>query len=217
MGVALLHNKNKKALFPLFQTKADAYTDVIHMDDIDENSLEEEFEIVVEELDKTDEYYLYKQCVLDFTYLIGTVHKFIKEKEAGKELNHEFVSETIDSLGKAKENLLKAKKFFGLSGGLDFLGNNKFDGFEIKDGVFVGDTKNVLAITTPWMKHFNPENCYLYEVAHYIQYLAFSEELYCGNEVEAVAEVVEKLSLWEKVKGGIKKWQRKSYISNLSA
>ena len=102
------------------------------------------------------------------------------------------------------KKLMEIKEELGLSGGLDFLENNHFDGFEIRGGIFYGCRDNVLAITNPWIKDFNPDNCYLYEVAHYIQYLAFSDALYCGEKFK---ETEAKPSFKVRVAGGIKKWK----------
>ena len=181
---------------------------------IQEDSLVDEYDvstpiIETEVISDDDEYCFYKKSVIAFTMLIGIIHKFYKMKDEGKEIDLSFYDEVVEKLEVAKEQLVRVKEELGLPGGLSFLENNKFDGFEIKEGLFHGDTEHVLTITSPWM-NFNPDNCYLYEVAHYIQYLAFSDELYCGEYA------VETLSVWERIKGGIAKC-KKNLVSRLSA
>lgn len=171
-----------------------------------------------------DPFFVYKWTVICFTMFIGILHKYLKMKEQGLSFDQTYYQKVIETIDCKGKQLLQIKEELGLEGKLDFLGNNKFDGFEIRDGVFIGETDNVITITSPWIEQFNPENCYLYEVAHYIQYLAFPENLYCGEEIgcqeepEMVSsETVEKLSLWDRVKGGIKLWQKKRFSLKLSA
>lgn len=82
-----------------------------------------------------------------------------------------------------KTKLLKSKEALGFYDGLAFLEDNKFDGFEIKNGRLIetqlGGFNNIRKITHEWV--VNPDSNYKYEVAALINMLR-----YPFNELESI-------------------------------
>lgn len=73
------------------------------------------------------------------------------------------------------DEFLSLKSELGFDDGLQFMEDNLFAGFCVRNGVVEGELSNVLAIAEPWYENF-PEkgNNYQFEVANYL--FAFLEQ-----------------------------------------
>lgn len=123
---------------------------------------------------------MYSEVLAVFCYNLGQVQRFFTFKEHGYAVPKDRVIRVVEQVDSLKIELLKLKKELGFTDGLDFLKNNKFAGFEIKDGRFVGSRATVRDIIDPWIEQDgNSEdfNNYRYEVGYLINFLAFPDAL----------------------------------------
>lgn len=94
--------------------------------------------------------------------------------EQGECLPKQEYARTLMRLSFSKKKLLEKKQILGLQDGLAFLENNKFKGFELRDGELIGDIRYASQIVRPWFYDY-PEksnNSYKFEVANIIIALA---------------------------------------------
>lgn len=135
----------------------------------------------------------YKDLLASFCYhaaqLAEINHTVTKEGTVRKEIRAQ-VDYLSGRLYYLKEAFLEVKRELGFGGGLSFLKDSCFDGFEIKGGCLYGDTSLADAITSDWLNSFEEtENCYLYEVANYILFLAHPD---CLNEEKEGKKIQQK-------------------------
>ena len=95
---------------------------------------------------------MYSEVLAVFCYNLGQVQRFLTFKEHGYAVPKDRVIRVVEQVDSLKIELLKLKKELGFTDGLDFLKNNKFAGFEIKDGRFVGSRATVRDIIDPWIE-----------------------------------------------------------------
>ena len=92
----------------------------------------------------------YEEALARFCNAYGAFYAYAnkKWKKASK------VKELATKLEKTKEILLKRKQLAGLEGGLEFLDNSFFDGFEIKNGEVKGDPVKAYQWADTWSKKY---------------------------------------------------------------
>ena len=120
----------------------------------------------------------YEEALARFCNAYGAFYAYAnkKWKKASK------VKELATKLEKTKEILLKRKQLAGLEGGLEFLDNAFFDGFEIKDGEVKGDLVKAYQWADTWsQKYRNGEEkseiflaiaCLLFSLIPYERYVS---------------------------------------------
>ena len=119
----------------------------------------------------------YEQALARFCNAYGAFYAYAnkKWKKASK------VRELSEKLSRSKDVLLKQKQLVGLTGGLAFLDNAYFDGFEIKNGEVQGDLVKAYQWADTWsQKYLNGEE--KSEIFLEIAFLLFSlipYERYC--------------------------------------
>lgn len=107
---------------------------------------------------------------------LGLINRYADLYEKGTTPDNQVFTELSIRLAGLKDDLLELKNTLHLPGELSFLEDNCFDGFEIKDGRFVGDKKNVKLILRKWMEGFPASaNTYQYEVSVFVYFMAFPE------------------------------------------
>lgn len=188
------------------------------------NNPEASFVPVAEEVDEllTE----YKHVVSTFCYFLAQLARLKTSSEDISLIDKDVLSYVVENIRFYKEKLLSLKKELDLPDGLTFLENNRFDGFEIKDGCFIGTTETVEAITRPWYDGMTDRtsNCYLYEVANYINALAHPDMLDSHPDIARVLKLtvgsekaVNKSFLSQLKKGGRLSWEKtKSFITRFS-
>lgn len=92
----------------------------------------------------------YEEALARFVNAYGEFYSYAnkKRKKASK------VKDLADKLNHTKEVLLKRKQMVGLEGGLSFLDNSYFDGFEIKDGEVKGDLVKAYQWADTWSQKY---------------------------------------------------------------
>ena len=92
----------------------------------------------------------YEQALARFCNAYGAFYAYAnkKWKKASK------VRELSEKLSRSKDVLLKQKQLVGLTGGLAFLDNAYFDGFEIKNGEVQGDLVKAYQWADTWSKKY---------------------------------------------------------------
>lgn len=74
------------------------------------------------------------------------------------------ITSRLSLLERAKEELLSLKESLGFEGGLDFMDDVKFQGFQFKDGTLSGDYSNLYKLISPWVLNFDEKKPFTYEV-----------------------------------------------------
>ena len=116
----------------------------------------------------------YRHALTRFCYYVGRAQRLAEMKEKGIHVDDSTVVETLSYISSWKDFLLQIKQEAGLSGGLSFLSDNRFLGFEMKEGRFIGDKDKVFPIIEKWLNGFpDTANNYQFEVAMYIMHTAF--------------------------------------------
>ncbi len=118
----------------------------------------------------------YKDSVMHFALYAARIAYLADLKEKGVPVDKGDIAYAGSCLSSYKEYLLEDKAALGFTDGLEFLEDNKFFGFEIKGGKFLGEPESVLPIVTKWLDGF-PEtaNHYQYEVSCLVMCLAHPE------------------------------------------
>ena len=127
----------------------------------------------------------YRHSLNRFCYYVGRAQRLAEKKERGEYVDDSRVVETLSCLSSWKTYLLEDKESAGLKGGLSFLSDNRFLGFEIKEGRFIGDEDRVFPIIDKWLTGFpDTANNYQFEVAMFIMHTVYevSEEVYSSAE-----------------------------------
>lgn len=121
----------------------------------------------------------YRKAFIALCNQLAQLARFAKWYENGIAFEKRQFAYTAEMADALKKEVLMYKEKLGFEVNLDSLANNKFDGFEIRDGRFIGSISNVRKITDPWYEQFTEDggNNYLFEVAVYIQLLAFPKVL----------------------------------------
>lgn len=120
----------------------------------------------------------YRDSLFWFCAYNAQLQQFGEAIEQNQEINKKRLIYAAVMLEHYKSYLLEDKKALGFDDGLDFLENNRFIGFEIKEGKFIGDKDKVLDIVAKWRDGFPQKaNNYQYEVAMLCLTLAFPEVL----------------------------------------
>lgn len=118
---------------------------------------------------------------------LGLVNRYTDLYEKGSTPDNNVLCELTMRLAGLKEELLALKESLHLPGELSFMEDNCFDGFEIRQGRFIGDQENVKRILRKWLEGFPATaNTYQYEVAVFVYFLAFPE---CFDSAEEPVKV----------------------------
>lgn len=119
----------------------------------------------------------YRSSVTWLCCYLAQMQKFAELKVAGIDPPKKKLVYATSMAQRYMGYLLQDKEAMGLHDGLEFLGNNNFDGFSIIDGAFHGNKDRVMPVVGKWVKGF-PDSAdnYEYEVAIYALALAFSDE-----------------------------------------
>lgn len=126
----------------------------------------------------------YRHALTSFCYYVAKAQRLAEIKERGGHVDDALIVETMSYISTWKDFLLESKQEAGLKGGLSFLSDNRFLGFEMKEGRFIGDKDKVFPIIDKWLKGFpDTANNYQFEVAMYICHTAFevSEDLFSSD------------------------------------
>lgn len=116
----------------------------------------------------------YKHSLFMFTYYVGMAQR-MSEKEGDYPKDEQVA--LLSHISFWKEKLLQYKKQAGFNDGLSFLSDNRFLGFEIKNGRFIGDEEKVYPILEKWLFGFpDRANNYQYEVSMYIMNIVYEAD-----------------------------------------
>ena len=103
----------------------------------------------------------YKDCLCFFCRQSAFLEGLAEDPD---EYSEEEIRAQLDLTERAKAKLLRLKKELGFDGGLDFMEDSKFLGFEMKDGRLSGDYANLIPIVENFIEEFDEEKVYVYEV-----------------------------------------------------
>ncbi len=126
----------------------------------------------------------YRHSLNRFCYYVGRAQRLAEKKKCDLPVSDEDVVETLSFISSWKNALLKDKEVAGLNGGLSFLSDNRFLGFEMKEGRFIGDKDKVFPIIEKWLIGFpDTANNYQFEVAMYIMHTVYEvpEEIFSSE------------------------------------
>ena len=116
----------------------------------------------------------YRHALDRFCYYVGRSQRLAEIKGKGGFVPDEKVIETMSLISSWKDFLLTSKQDAGLGGGLSFLSDNRFLGFEVKEGRFIGDKDKVFPIIEKWLKGFpDTANNYQFEVAMFLMHTVY--------------------------------------------
>ena len=109
--------------------------------------------------------------------LVCTESAFLEEYKRKYEkgvVSDEEITPHLSYMREVTEEFLELKKKLGFDGGLDFMNDVKFLGFEFKDGCLSGDYKNLMPIVTGFVEEFDEDKVYQFEVGmlilfHYLR------------------------------------------------
>lgn len=106
----------------------------------------------------------YKAYLCYFCRLSAYLEDVKKKVENGVDISSDEFYACLEDMEIAKRKLLLIKEKLGISGGLDFMDNVNFQGFQYVDGELSGDYTNLEKILIPWVEGFDIKNPYKYEV-----------------------------------------------------
>lgn len=139
------------------------------------------------ELQQNTLFHRYKVALAGLCACCAHLATIRESMEDGEVVDETEVKELCARLEYSKDELISTKEELGFDDGLSFMENNRFYGFEIKDGMLIGDTSKMYTILRPWYEGFvageKNINNYQFEVASYL--LAFMAEK--ENASEAVS------------------------------
>ena len=143
----------------------------------------------------------YKAFLCYFCRLSAQLEDVKFRLKRGEEISEDEISYSLKRMGVAKRELLKRKEQLGISGGLDFMDNVRFQGFQFVDGELSGDYENLEKILIPWVESLDIKNPYKYEVGvlllfHYMKQTGYEP-------------AVKKHKLFAKIKGWFKKFTKR--------
>ena len=121
----------------------------------------------------------YKVSLAGLCYYCARLAHLKQKRFDGVVVTEEEVQSICERIKCGMEDLLNLKDQLGYTDGLEFMEDNLFAGFAIKDGIVSGDLKNLPVIASPWYRNF-PEkgNNYQFEVANYLfAYLGEDENI----------------------------------------
>ena len=159
-----------------------------------------------------DDYSEYRKTVAVFCYYLANLASFAALKRQGAKLDMVIFEHFVNCSKEYRNKLLKLKEALAIPGGISFLEDANFNGFQIKRGEISGDFKLADVITKPWLTGFpDTANFYQFEVGCYIQMLihpdCLSEQLpfaFVQNDVSAEIE-----TKTTKKKGGLLEWTKR--------
>ena len=118
----------------------------------------------------------YAECLSTFCYFLGQIQKYAKMAKMGEvfsPLDEEKLVFAAKCVAELKPLLLKRKEALGFTDALTFLEDNRFAGFQVEEGIFSGDTKDLEKIIDPWVCGFpDLDNHYTFEVSNCLLYFA---------------------------------------------
>lgn len=160
----------------------------------------------------------YKNTLSEFCLYMARLSKIGEKASSGGSIDMDNFSYISIRIRYLKNKLLSIKQNLNFDGGLSFLEDNRFDGFEVKGGMLIGDTQKVDLITSPWFYGFSESgNCYLYEIAVYLQCLVHVEEYDDNNSKEEPIQELTKVSFLTILKRRCLAWLTKNRIIKSSA
>lgn len=148
----------------------------------------------------------YKNTLAVFCQYLAILNQQMWLKEQAEEpFDIRLIKETLNRISVYKERLLSIKEQLGFPGGLDFLGDNSYDGFAIINGRFTGNPDQAALITRKWLSGF-PEtaNNYQYEASVYVMFMAFP----MNPTLPRVSYSKREISILPLIKGGLKKCRK---------
>lgn len=120
----------------------------------------------------------YRNVVSILCYFLGQLAKFAQLAGEGEHIAEPKVKYAARCVDLLIPLFLKRKEKLGYTDGLEFLENNSFLGFKVKDGIFTGDRSAVEEVIYPWLVGFpDGVNHYQFEVANYLHFLAFPDSI----------------------------------------
>ena len=122
----------------------------------------------------------YKEFLCYFCYLSAFLEDVKFKVEKGEAISEEEMNFRLTDMAIAKKELLERKEKLGITGGLDFMENVNFQGFQYVNGELSGDYENLEKILLPWVEKFDIKNPYKYEVgvlllSHYMRQKGLDE------------------------------------------
>ena len=135
----------------------------------------------------------YKDSLLYFCLYTAEIQHFADLIDDRKDFDYRKLVFAASMAEKYKTFLLDDKKELGFTDGLAFLEDNKFLGFEMKDGRFIGDPDKVVPIVRKWVDGFpKVSNHYQYEVSIYVMAMIYgnlNKNLYPDRIFEPIEDV----------------------------
>ncbi len=128
----------------------------------------------------------YKDSLAKVCLFSALLQGYAEKKEKGESVRDKDIVYVTMMLKQYKQFLLSDKAMLGFDDGLSFMEDNRFRGFEICGGRFIGDRSKIKGIVKKWIEGF-PEsaNNYQYEVSMLALALAFPDEI---NELITAAK-----------------------------
>ncbi len=120
----------------------------------------------------------YKDSLSKVCLFSALLQGYAEKKERGESVRDKDIVYVTMMLKQYKQFLLSDKAMLNFDDGLSFMEDNKFRGFEISNGRFIGDRSKIKGIVQKWIEGF-PEraNNYQYEVSMLVLALAFPEDI----------------------------------------
>lgn len=120
----------------------------------------------------------YKSSLIWFCCYMAELQRFAEMKEKGKEPSKRKVIFASSMATFYKKDVLAYKEALGLTDGFQFMEDNRFNGFSIRNGRLEGDKDVVYDIVSGWVQGFpDTANNYEYEVAIYALALGWAERM----------------------------------------
>lgn len=121
----------------------------------------------------------YRNVVSVLCYFLGQIAKFAQIAGEGEYISESEAAYAAKCVDLLIPLFLSRKEKLGFDDGLEFLENNSFLGFKVKDGILTGDRSAVEKVIYPWLTGFPDKvNHYQFEVANYLHFLASPDSIY---------------------------------------